>query len=318
MEFKLNRGEDKEEKTDYESVVIGGGPAGLTAGIYLGRSKISSIILEKELAGGYILTTEKIENYPGFPEEISGEKLGKLMAKHAKKFNVGIKNTEVLSIKEDSEGLKIKTTDSTYTSQTLIIATGTSNKKLNIPGEEEYLGKGISHCATCDAPFFEGEDIAVIGAGNSGVQEALYLSKFAGHIHLIEFLDHSTAEPILLDRIREKDNIELMVSKKALRFIGDEKLTGIEVEDRNTSSRKTLDITGAFIYAGLKPNIDFLNGMLEVNSEGFIKTDKKLRTSNERIYAAGDVRNTPLRQVATAVGDGAVAAYSVRKYLENR
>ena len=317
MQFTLKT-KSKVTSSHHAAAIIGAGPAGLTAAIYLRRSKIDVVVFEKLVPGGYITSTDFIENYPGFPDGISGEELGELLEKHARGFGAIIENNEVTSIDLNVAPMLIKTSNNTSTASTIIIATGTKNKKLGAPGEEELLGKGISLCATCDAPFFEGEDIVVVGAGNSGVQESLYLSKFAKSIKIIEFLDHPTAEKILLDRLKEKENIELLLSNKVVRFIGKDKLTGVEVENLDSNEKKVLDVKGAFIYTGVIPNTDFLKGVVDIDSKGFIKTDEKLKTSKDGVFAAGDVRTTPLRQVATAVGDGALAAYGVREYLEER
>jgi thioredoxin reductase (NADPH) len=315
MKFIL-KNESEKTSSNYEAAIIGAGPAGLTAAIYLGRSKIDTIIFENLIPGGYITSTDYIENYPGFPDGISGGKLGELFSKHASNFGVTIESQEVIGIYINASGKIIKTQNKEFTASAIIIATGTKNKKLGIPGEEELIGKGISFCATCDAPFFEGEDIVVIGAGNSGIQESLYLLKFVKSIKILEILDHPTAEKILIDRLKEKDNVEIILSHKATKFIGKDKLTGVEVENINTKETKILDINGAFIYAGVIPNTEFLKGVVDMDSKGFIKTDDKLNTSKEGVFAAGDVRTTPLRQVATAIGDGALAAHGIREYLE--
>lgn len=317
MQFTLKT-KSKVTSSHHAAAIIGAGPAGLTAAIYLRRSKIDVVVFEKLVPGGYITSTDFIENYPGFPDGISGEELGELLEKHARGFGAIIENNEVTSIDLNVAPMLIKTSNSTFTASTIIIAIGTKNKKLGAPGEEGLLGKGISLCATCDAPFFEGEDIVVVGAGNSGVQESLYLSKFVKSIKIIEFLDHPTAEKILLDRLKEKENIELLLSNKVVRFIGKDKFTGVEVENLDSNEKKVLDVKGAFIYTGVIPNTDFLKGVVDMDSKGFIKTDEKLKTSKDGVFAAGDVRTTPLRQVATAVGDGALAAYGVREYLEGR
>lgn len=317
MIFSLRK-EKEREYTYHDAAVIGAGPAGLTAAIYLGRAKIDTVIFEKIAPGGLIASTDWIENYPGFPDGTSGEELSELMENQAIRFGARIEATEIIGVDLNSDPIELKTDSGTYTASTIIIASGTSPKRLNVPGEEELIGKGISFCAICDAPFFEGEDIIVVGAGNSGIQESLYLSKFAKSIKIVEFLDYPTAEKILLDRIKGTNKIELLLYHEVTRFLGDSKLDGIEVEDRESKKKKVIDVKGAFIYVGLVPNTGFLNGAVDMDLEGFIKTDSKLSTSKEGVFAAGDVRTTPLRQVATAIGDGALAAHGVREYLEKR
>lgn len=317
MQFSIKK-EKEGSNTHFNSAVIGGGPAGLTAGIYLGRAKINSVLFEKMVPGGYVVTTDKIENYPGFPGGIEGEKLGNRMKKQAEEFGIKIKSEEVKAISIKKRPFRIKTDESSYTADTIIIATGSSHKKLSIPGEEKFSGRGISYCATCDAPFFEGEKIAVIGAGNSGAEESLYLTKFAKHVTVIEFMKKPTADAILVERMKNNDKIELLTGTKATRFLGEDTLTGIEIEELETGERKNITVKGCFIYAGMKPNTDFLEGKLDLDENGFILTDSYLRTSREGIFAAGDVRVTPLRQVVTATSDGALAAKNAEKYLEEK
>lgn len=316
MQLSVKKGNEKTEETHFSSVVVGGGAAGLTAAIYLGRSKIDSVILEKTVPGGYITTNNRVENYSGFPEGVSGEDLAQLFEQQAKKFGSKIKLEEVIELKLDKTPFQIKTSHSSYTADSLILATGTSNRKLGVPGEEKFIHNGISFCATCDGPFFDGEDIIVVGAGNSGAQEALYLSRFARHITVVEILDHPTAEPILVDRINENDKIELLLSHCVEGFKGEDSLQEVELKNLESKEKKTIKVKGAFIYAGLIPSTDLVRDKLELDDKGFIVTDRRLHTSREGVFAAGDVRNTSLRQIATAVGDGAIVGYEVRKLLE--
>lgn len=316
MDIYVQKKEKDSGRKHFQAVIIGSGPAGLTAAIYLGRSKVETVVFEKLVPGGYIVNVERIENYPGFVEGIPGEKLGKLYAVHAEKFGAEIKTEEVTKLTLNEVPFRIETSHGSYTSDSLILATGTSNKKLGVPGEEEFTHKGISFCATCDAPFFEGEDVVVVGAGNSGVQEALYISRFAKHITIIEFLDHSTCEPILIDRLNENEKIELLTSHSVVNFKGEKFLSNVDVKDIKSGEVKNLKVKGAFIYAGEVPNNDLVKDQLKLDEKGFIVTDEHLRTSVKGVFAAGDVRNTPLRQVATAIGDGAIAGHEVYKFLE--
>lgn len=318
MDFSLQKKGRESGKKHFSAAVIGSGPAGLTAAIYLGRAKVENAVFEKVIPGGYVVNVENIENYPGFVEGVSGEELGELYSEHAKKFGSEIKTEEVTKLKLNDKPFVIETSQGSYTSDSLIMATGTSNKKLGIPGEEEFTHKGISFCATCDAPFFEGEEVVVVGAGNSGVQESLYISRFAKHITLIELLDHPTAEPILIDRIKDNKKIDLLVSHLVVSFKGDKQLSSVEVKDLKTGEIKNLQAKGAFLYAGEVPNNNLVEDALKLDDKGFIITDKYLKTSVEGVFAAGDVRNTPLRQVATAVGDGALAGHQVYKFLEEK
>ncbi len=316
MDFSIIKTGNDSKKKHYSAAIIGSGPAGLAAAIYLGRSKVETAVFEKVVPGGYVVNVEKIENYPGFAEGIAGEKLGSLYAKHAEKFGAKILTEEVIGLKLNDKPFLIETSSGAYSSDSIILATGTSTKKLGVPGEEEFTHKGISFCATCDAPFFEGENITVIGAGNSGVQESLYLSRFAKHITIVELLDHSTAEPILVDRLKEADKIDLLVSHCVVGFSGEKMLNSVEIKNITNGEIKKLEVKGAFIYAGEVPNNELIKDSLELDDRGFIVTDERLRTSVNGVFAAGDVRNTPLRQIATSVGDGAIAGHEAYKFLE--
>ena len=318
MDSSISKNEQDNGRMHYSAAVIGSGPAGLTAAIYLGRSKIKTVVFEKIIPGGYVVNVERIENYPGFVEGVRGEELGKLYAKHAEKFGAEIRTEEVTGLKLNERPFAIETSRGSYKADSLILATGTSNRKLGIPGEEEFTHKGIAFCATCDAPFFEGEDIVVVGGGNSGVQESLYLSRFARHITIVELLRFPTAEPILLERLKENDKIELLVSHSVVSFKGDNLLSSVDIKNVESGEVKNINVKGAFIYAGEVPNNDLVKNTLELDDKGFIVTDEYLRTSVKGIFAAGDVRDTPLRQIATSVGDGAIAGHEVYKFLEKR
>ncbi|RKZ17647.1 thioredoxin-disulfide reductase [bacterium] len=315
MELIFGPSTQKSSKREYDAIVIGAGPAGLTAAIYLARAKLSTLILEKLVPGGLAATTDKIENYPGFPEGIGGEELTSRMEKQAVNFGVDIALEEVLDVDFLSNPKVIKTSDSEYTGRGIIIATGTSPRSLNVPGEQKFRGKGISYCATCDAPFFQDKEVVVIGCGNSGIQEGIYLKKFAKKITFVEFLPHMTAEKVLQERVRALDNVEFLLNHQVTAFEGEEKLTGVRVKNRETGEEFLIPADGAFVYVGLKPNTEFLKGKVEMDEYGFIKTDEKLKTSIPGVYAAGDVRTTMLRQVATAVGDGALAAKLLEEEL---
>jgi thioredoxin reductase (NADPH) len=316
MKFSVSESTPGSEKKHFSAAVIGSGPAGLTAAIYLGRSKVDTVIFEKIVPGGYIINVEKIENYPGFVEGISGQELGKLYVQHAKRFGAEIINEETTKLDLDKTPFIIETSAGSYTADSLIIACGSSSKKIGVPGEEEFIHKGISFCAACDGPFFEGENVVVVGAGNSGTQEALYISKFAKHITIVEFLAHPTCEPILLDRINNSDKIELLTSHTVVSFKGDQFLQSVDIKDINSGEIKSIQAKGSFIYAGEVPNSGLVKNKMELDKNGYIVTDKHLRTSVKGVFAAGNVRDTTFRQVATAIGDGAVAAHEAYRYLE--
>lgn len=316
MEIFFGGTSKKVEKKEFDAIVIGGGPAGLTASIYLARAKLSTLIIEKLVPGGLAATTDYIENYPGFPDGISGEELTSRMEKQVINFNVKILMEEVEDIITDSRPFVIKTNEGEYKAKGIIIATGTTPKKLNVPGEDRFRGRGISYCATCDAPFFKDKNIVVVGTGNSGIQEGIYLKKFVNKITFVEFLPHMTAEKVLQDRIRNMDNVEFLLNHQVTEFLGNDKITGVKVSNRKTGEERVVPIDGAFIYVGLAANTAFVNGRIEMDKYGFIKTDERLETSVKGIFAAGDVRTTMLRQVATAIGDGALAAKLLADMLE--
>ena len=316
MDFSIRKTSNGSKKKHYSAAIIGSGPAGLTAAIYLGRSKIDTVIFEKVLPGGYVTNIQKVENYPGFVEGISGENLGELFAKHAEHFGSEIKSAAVTELNLDVKPFEIKTSDGSYASNCIILATGTSNKKIGVPGEEKFIHKGISFCATCDAPFFEGENVVVVGAGNSGVQEALYISNFAKHITIVECLDHPTCEPILLDRIKENDKIDLLTSHMVAGFNGDKFLEKVDIKNINNEETKSIKARGAFIYAGEIPNNELVKDKLNLDKNGYILTDEYMKTSKKGIFSAGNIRNTPFRQIATAIGDGAIAGHEAYKFLE--
>ena len=316
MEFVFGAKQEEVQEKEYDVGIIGAGPAGLTAGIYAARAKLKTIVFEKIAVGGLAATTDKIENYPGFNKGISGEELTSLMEKQAESFGVKIFNEGVLDI--ITNPLTLKTDRGDFNAKTIIVATGTSPKSLNVPGEEKFKGRGISYCATCDAPFFQDKEIAVIGCGNSGIQEGLYLLKFVKKITFIEFLPYMTAEKILQERIKSQKNVEFFLNTQLVSFEGNDTLTGVKIKDRETGEERIISVDGAFVYVGLLPNTNFLKNKIELDEAGFIRTNALLETSVKGIFAAGDVRTTSLRQVATAVGDGALAAEMAVKYIEGR
>jgi thioredoxin reductase (NADPH) len=316
MDFSIRKTSSGSKKKHYSAAIIGSGPAGLTAAVYLGRSKVDTIVFEKVLPGGYVANIQKVENYPGFAEGISGEKLGELFTQHAEHFGSEIKFEEVTKLSLNEKPFEIETSNGSYTSDCIILATGTSNKKIGVAGEERFIHKGISFCATCDAPFFEGENVVVVGAGNSGVQEALYISNFAKHITIVECLDHPTCEPILLDRINKNDKIELLTAHTVAGFNGDQFLESVDIKNVNSNEIKNIKAKGSFIYAGEIPNNELVTDKLKIDKNGYILTDEYMKTSIKGVFSAGNIRNTPFRQIATAIGDGAIAGHEAYRFLE--
>ena len=305
------------KNTDYDLVIVGSGPAGLTASIYAARARLNTLVLEKSATGGQILVTDWIENYPGFPEGLSGADLVMKMAEQAKRFGVEIETNQVLSMQVTDAVKKIVLDDRTVTCKAVILATGASPMKLGVPGEEEFYGKGISTCATCDAPFFRNSVVAAVGGGDTAVQESIFLTRFVEKVYLIHRRDELRATRILRERAMENPKIEIVWNSVLTAVNGsDAGVDSITVKNVKTGEQRELAVEGCFIWVGTAPNTSFLEGTVEVDRSGFVVVNEKMETSVPGVYAAGDVRNTPLRQVATAVGDAAIAAFEAAQYIE--
>ncbi len=302
--------------TDYDLVIIGAGPAGLTAGIYAARARMKVLLLEKAVAGGQILVTDWIENYPGFPEGISGYDLAEKMRIQAEDLGLEIQTAQVHSLNLSADTKEIVLKDRTIGTKSLIIASGASPKKLGI-GEDKYMGKGISFCATCDAPFFKEKIVVAIGGGDTAVQEAIFLTKFAKKVYLVHRRDELRATKILQERALANDKIEFVWDSVVTGVDGLFGIENVHVKNLKTDKKTTLKADGCFIWVGILPNTEFLNNAVNTDEFGFIIADVKMQTSVPGVYVAGDVRDTPLRQIATAVGDAAIAAVSAEHYIEN-
>jgi len=302
--------------TDYDLVIIGAGPAGLTAGIYAARARMNVLLLEKTVPGGQILVTDWIENYPGFPEGISGFDLAEKMKVQAEELGLKIETAEVHSLNLSEELKEIVLKDKTITAKALIIASGASPKKLGI-GEDKFMGKGISFCATCDAPFFKEKTVVAIGGGDTAVQEAIYLTKFAKKVYLVHRRDELRATKILQERAFANDKLELVWDSVPTGVEGFFGVESVKIKNVKTNEEKTIKADGCFIWVGILPNASFLNDSVETDKFGFIRSDANMQTSVPGVYAVGDVRDTPLRQISTAVGDAAIAAVSAEHFIEN-
>lgn len=303
-------------KTDYDIVIIGAGPAGLTAGIYAARARMNVLLLEKAVPGGQILVTDWVENYPGFPEGISGFDLAEKMKVQAEQLGLKIETAEVHSLNLSKESKQIVLKDKSITTNTLIIASGASPRKLGI-GEDKFMGKGISFCATCDAPFFKEKTVVAIGGGDTAVQEAIYLTKFAKKVYLVHRRDELRATKILQERAFANDKIEFVWDSVPTGVEGFFGVESVKVKNVKTNEEKAIKADGCFIWVGILPNTSFLNDAVDTDEFGFIRADVKMQTSVPGVYAVGDVRDTPLRQISTAVGDAAIAAVSAEHFIEN-
>ncbi len=302
---------------DYDLVIIGGGPAGLTAGLYAARARLNVILIEKIVPGGQVVISDLIENYPGFPEGISGPDLVQRMTDQVKRFDLNIENNEVIAIDLSNPVKKITLNDRTITTHTVIIATGASPKKLGVPGEDTFFGKGISSCATCDGPFFKDSVVAAVGGGDTAVQESLFLTKFVKKLYLIHRRDRLRAEAILQERALASDKIEFIWNSVLTGINGLSHVENISVQNVKTGDITELSVDGCFIWVGILPNTQFLKDAVKLDEQGFIIADLNMETSVPGVFTAGDVRNTTLRQISTAVGDAAIAAFSAEQYIEN-
>ena len=302
---------------DYELVIIGGGPAGLTAGLSAARAGLNAVLIEKIVPGGQVIVSDWIENYPGFPEGLSGPDLVQKITEQVKRFDLNIESNEVVSVDLSEPSKKITLNDRTITTHTIIIATGAFPKKLGVPGEDTFYGKGISSCATCDGPFFKDLIVAAVGGGDTAVQESLFLTKFAKKVYLIHRRDRLRAAAILQKRALSNEKIEIIWDSVLTDISGLTNVENITVQNVKTGGKIRLSVDGCFIWVGTIPNTKFLADSVKLDEYGFIVADLNMETSVPGVFAVGDVRNTPLRQIATAVGDGAIAAISAENYIEN-
>ena len=310
----------KAKREYYDLIVVGSGPAGLTTALYAAREGIETLVIEKGGIGGQAGVTERIDNYPGFVDGIGGSQLADQMRAHAERFDVEILPAQtVTSIMTDGDH-KMITTESgdEYCSSAVLLAPGTRYRRLGVPGEEDFIGAGIHFCATCDGPFYKDKDVVVVGGGNSGIEEGLFLTKFASKVTVLEFTDKLGASQILREKAESHHKMEIRVSSAVQEFKGDGHLESIIVQNRVTGENEELFPSAAFIFIGLDPNTDFVKDTVEIDKWGFIKTSGTMETSIEGVFAAGDARGGSTKQVASAVGEGATAALMIRNYLEKR
>lgn len=301
---------------DYQLIIIGGGPTGLTAGMYAARARLKTVLIEKGIPGGQVMNTDWIDNYPGFPEGISGAELAEKMTAQASRFNLEIRSgAEVVEADLAGPEKKILLADATaITSQAVILATGARPNKLNVPGEFELTGKGVSYCATCDGPFFRDTEIAVVGGGNTAIQEAIYLTRFASKVTVIHRRDELRATKIVQEQAFANDKIEFAWNSEVSRIEGDKGVERVIIAD-GEGREKILPIHGIFILIGTIPNNEMLPAEQLELEDGFIKTDLEMRTNLPGVMAAGDIINKKVRQVVNGAGEGAVAAMSAEHYL---
>jgi thioredoxin reductase (NADPH) len=308
----------KEDPKTYEVIIIGGGPAGMTAGLYTTRSRLHTLLIERGLFGGQMTTTDVIENYPGFPQGTTGEELSRLMEEQAKRFGLETVSDDVMEVTLEGDRKLVRAYEKTYCCEALIFSMGTEYRKLGAPGEVEFAGKGVSYCSTCDGAFFQGRQIVVVGGGDSALTEALFLTKFAEQVTIIHRRDALRGTRIYQERAQANPKIKFLLNSVVQEIKGDRVVGSIVVKNVKTGEVKEFETDGAFIFVGIAPRTQFLKGLVDLDEAGYVLTNANCETSVKGIFAAGDCRMQLLRQITTAVGDGATAAFAVEKYLESK
>ena len=306
---------------EYDCIIIGSGPAGLTAGLYAARAGMKVLLLEKAACGGQMLWTELIENFPGFPEGAKGAELAERMRAQAVKAGVQLITEEVKQVAAaQSPGTfqyyNVKTQQRDYSSYSIILACGAYPRRLGVPKEEALTGRGVSYCATCDGPLFRGREVVVIGGGNAACEEALFLSKFARKVALVHRRDKLRADQVFQDRLKANPKIELIWNSQVLEILGEDKVTGVKIKNKIDAKEKEISCAGVFIFVGLRTDTDFVQDLVKKDAQGFVVTDNALKTSSSGIFACGDCRVRALQQIITACSEGAEAAVASRNYVE--
>jgi len=301
-----------------DTLIVGGGPAGLAASVYAGRAELKTIVLERGLLGGQVALTHAIDNYPGFPEGIDGPKLTELMAAQGKRFGADIRTEEVTKIEIEGNYKIVTTSENTYRTATVILAMGADPRKLGVPGEEELRGRGVSYCGTCDAPFFRDKKVVVVGGGDAALKEGLYITKFATEVIIVHRRQGFRAERIYLAEARANEKISFELDAVVERLLGESALESVEVRNVKTDERKTLPCQGCFIFIGAIPNTSFMSDLCGVDAAGHVETDRDMMTCTPGIFAIGDVRKYSYRQVATAVGEAVTAAMAAEHWISKQ
>lgn len=302
----------------YDVIIIGGGPAGLSAGLYTSRNKLNTLLIEKGLIGGNINEAEKVDNYPGFPKGIGGMELTALMHEQASLYGTEVIYDNVLDIKIADNVKTVTTSQGDFSAKALIITGGSERQKLNVPGEKEFSGKGVSYCATCDGPFFRDKRVAVVGGGNAALYEALHIAKFASKVTIIHRRDQLRATPVVQDKVFSEPKIEIIWNSVVKEVQGEIFVNKLKLADVKSNKESFLEIDGVFVAIGLVPNTSYLKDIVPLNDKGYIIVNNKMETGVPGIFAAGDIRENSIRQVIAAAGDGAVAAISAANYIENQ
>lgn len=299
----------------YDVIIIGGGPAGLSAAIYSARGGLKTAVFEKGMIGGQINVTEDVENYPGFEKPLSGFELTSKMQAQAERFGANIIEEEIIALGMEGLCKVIETDSGKYRAKSVIICTGAHPRRLNVPGEERLTGRGVSYCATCDGALYRDKVVAVVGGGDSAIEEGIFLTRFASKVIVVHRRDELRAQKIIQERAFANPKMEFVWNSVIQEIHGDTKVSKLEIVNRLTKEITMMPVDGLFIYVGILPNNDLLESRIELDSAGFVLTDEYMHTNVPGIYAAGDIRHTVLRQVVTATSDGAIAAWSAEKWI---
>ena len=321
MEFKFNPVQSSNESNPEEQVkilVIGSGPAGLSAALYAARAELAPVVLTGMELGGQAALTHTIENYPGFPDGVGGSELGELFQKQAERFGARIEFETANSVNLNQQPYKVVTDNKVYLADTLIISTGASPYHLNIPGERELTGKGVSYCATCDGWFFKGKKVVVVGGGDSALEEAIFLTRFASSVNIVHRRNELRAGAILQRRAMENPKISFIWNSVVTEVLGDKAVKEVRLKNVQTGEESLFQTDGVFIFIGHKPNTELFQGQIVMDAQGYIRTDLLMQTSVEGVFAAGEAADPHFRQVITSAGMGAAAAIQATHYLENK
>jgi thioredoxin reductase (NADPH) len=303
---------------EQELIVIGGGPAGLTAALYAARAALNPLVLIGEVAGGQAATTTEIENYPGFPEGVGGAALAQQMQAHAERFGAQVRFNSVTSVNLQTYPFEVNTHAQKYTAKAIVIATGSSPRKLGVPGEDKFRGNGVSYCATCDGYFYKDRRVVVVGGGNSAIDESLFLTRLVREIKIVHRREELRADPVLQERAFENPKIQFIWNTVVEEILGDRAASGVRVRNAKTGEVSTIETDGVFIYIGHVPNTRLFEGQLELDERGYIVTDRRQRTSMPGVFAAGDVQDPIFRQIVTAAGTGSAAAIEAVRFLDEQ
>ena len=305
------------ENNCFDVIIIGGGPAGYTAALYAARANLSAMVIEKFAPGGQMATTEIVENYPGFVEGINGFELGMQMKKGAERFGVKTKLAEVKSVELDKNPKLIHTSKDTFQAKTIILALGAYPRELGLPNERNLRGRGVSYCATCDGMFYKDKTVVIVGGGNTAVADAIFLAKICKKVYLVHRRDELRASKTYMESLEKTENIEFVWSSEVVEILADEFVTGVKVKSRKDDSIRMLACDGIFVAIGNVPNTELIKGQVELDEAGYVPADETTRTNIPGVFAVGDMRSKPLRQIVTAVADGAVASKYAEEYIDS-